>query len=343
MDMGQPTGLCGTSKGYRIDSIHQAFWEIFHAESCAAEPPYTCTPMGLPAGLSASDAFMPALLYALRVDAKSHRQFIDAFATHVSCNLGTEVYDEVNAVLCHHDLRVCEAPPPAICESCGNGVREGTEACDGSDLGAESCEGLGFLGGVLACDSSCMLESSMCEAPETGLDVTGATDPGSDVTGSDTSLGNVTSDGLGSNGGSDGCQCSAGSGRRAGLALVGMGLVALVGARRRRRGGTRAAVLAAVLAGSGMQGCCDQAVATHAASADESSTTSDDGSTESTGVPTLPEWAIGIFSSESDNIRRLLHLHRGAGTARVPVGPHRRRAGLDSPVGTSRRRVHVRR
>ncbi|MCX4246624.1 hypothetical protein [Paraliomyxa miuraensis] len=62
-------------------------------EICAATPPYVCTPMNLPPGLSASDAFMPAFLYALRVDANSFRQFIDAFATQVSCNLGAAVCD----------------------------------------------------------------------------------------------------------------------------------------------------------------------------------------------------------------------------------------------------------
>jgi len=302
MEMGQPTGLCGPSKGYRIDSIHQAFWEIFHAESCEALPPYTCTPMGLPVGLSASDAFMPALLYALRVDAKSFRQFIDAFATHVSCNLGTNVYEEVNAVLCHHDLRACDAPPPAICETCGNGIREGAEACDGSDLGEASCEGPGFGGGVLGCDASCMIDISMCEAAETGVDATGATDPGMDVTGSETSLGDTTSGGAGNNGGSDGCRCSAEPRRRAGLAVAGLGLFGVLGARRRRRSGKAIAALASILAGSSIQGCCDPAVATEVSSAGESSATSDGGSSESTGEPALPEWAIGIFSSESDKV-----------------------------------------
>ena len=310
--MGQPTGLCGTSKGYRIDSLHQAFWEVFHAQSCAATPPYTCTPMALPAGLSASDAFMPALLYGLRVDAKSFRQFIDAFATHVSCNLGADVYEEVNDVLCHHDLRVCDAPPPVICEACDNGVREGGEDCDGSDFGGVSCEGLGFDGGVLACDALCMIDTSMCETTDTGLDETGAsetTDTGAEVTGAETSFGDtMTSTSAGSSDGDDGCGCSAGPDRRADLPVAGLGLLlGFVGARRRRRGHTTIAALAAVLAGLGAQGCCDSMVVTDTSSMGEASTTSEASEGEltestSTGEPALPEWAIGVFSTESDKV-----------------------------------------
>jgi hypothetical protein len=76
----------------------------------------------------------------------------------------------------------------------------------------------------------------------------------------------------------------------------------ILGVRRLRRSGKAIAVLASILAGSSMQGCCDLAVATETSSAGESSTTSDGGSSESTGEPALPEWAIGIFSSESDNV-----------------------------------------
>jgi len=38
---------------------------------------------------------------------------------------------------------------------CGNGVVDGTETCDGTDLAGETCEGLGFEIGVLACTDNC--------------------------------------------------------------------------------------------------------------------------------------------------------------------------------------------
>jgi hypothetical protein len=39
---------------------------------------------------------------------------------------------------------------------CGNGVIEGSEMCDGEDLGALSCAGLGFTHGEVECYPSCM-------------------------------------------------------------------------------------------------------------------------------------------------------------------------------------------
>ncbi|MCX4241231.1 hypothetical protein [Paraliomyxa miuraensis] len=298
-----PTGLCAQSRGYRVDSLHQAFWEIFHGERCAATPPYVCTPMNLPPGLSASDAFMPAFLYALRIDANSVRQFIDAFATHVSCNLGAVVYQEVNEVLCHHDLRACGAPPPATCETCGNGVREDSELCDGNDLGGASCVGLEFSGGLLACDASCMLDTSMCDAAE-GADVTGATDVDNDVTGPGATDGDATGGG-GVNDDGGGCECSTGSNRGADLVPTGLGLLALVGARRRRRR-ARANALVVALTGLAAQACSAPTVRTETEASDEDPSTtgesgSESGSTEAVGGP-LPQWALGDFSSAVDKV-----------------------------------------
>lgn len=38
---------------------------------------------------------------------------------------------------------------------CGNGIREGSEVCDGPDLGGETCQSLGFESGSLSCNSTC--------------------------------------------------------------------------------------------------------------------------------------------------------------------------------------------
>jgi len=46
--------------------------------------------------------------------------------------------------------------------SCGNGVREGEEECDGDDLGGLGCASLGLLGEGLACDDDCRLDDSSC-------------------------------------------------------------------------------------------------------------------------------------------------------------------------------------
>ncbi len=46
--------------------------------------------------------------------------------------------------------------------NCGNGVKETGEDCDGADLGAATCQSLGYAGGVLACTSSCAFDTSSC-------------------------------------------------------------------------------------------------------------------------------------------------------------------------------------
>lgn len=51
--------------------------------------------------------------------------------------------------------------------TCGNGVVEGDEVCDGDDLGGEACEELGmFDGGELACAEDCTFDTSACAAPQ---------------------------------------------------------------------------------------------------------------------------------------------------------------------------------
>jgi len=48
---------------------------------------------------------------------------------------------------------------------CGDGVAEPPEECDGADLGGLTCSGLGYAGGILACNSDCALDDSGCTLP----------------------------------------------------------------------------------------------------------------------------------------------------------------------------------
>jgi peroxiredoxin len=54
--------------------------------------------------------------------------------------------------------------------SCGNGVVEAGEACDGGDLGGATCEGSGFAGGALACTAACAIDTSACVAADADMD-----------------------------------------------------------------------------------------------------------------------------------------------------------------------------
>jgi hypothetical protein len=55
-------------------------------------------------------------------------------------------------------LTGCGTAPP----TCGNGVKDPGEDCDGADLGGATCESLGFTGGTLACSPACTYDTSGC-------------------------------------------------------------------------------------------------------------------------------------------------------------------------------------
>jgi len=45
---------------------------------------------------------------------------------------------------------------------CGNGVKEGGEQCDNTDLGGSDCISLGYNGGTLGCNTDCTFDTSSC-------------------------------------------------------------------------------------------------------------------------------------------------------------------------------------
>ena len=68
--------------------------------------------------------------------------------------------------------------------ACGNGVIDAGEECDSDDLGAQTCEGLGFDGGTLTCTDACVLDTAGCSACGDGeLDPGEACDDGNTMPG----------------------------------------------------------------------------------------------------------------------------------------------------------------
>lgn len=54
---------------------------------------------------------------------------------------------------------------------CGDGMKEGVEECEGTDLGGATCVSEGFAGGTLTCSSECKLNTAACVAPGCGNNI----------------------------------------------------------------------------------------------------------------------------------------------------------------------------
>lgn len=54
----------------------------------------------------------------------------------------------------------------SVTQRCGNDIKEGTEQCDGDDLGQADCISLRYFGGSLSCTSSCRYDASNCTGKE---------------------------------------------------------------------------------------------------------------------------------------------------------------------------------
>ncbi len=67
--------------------------------------------------------------------------------------------------------------------SCGNGVIEGTEECDGGDLGGATCSTFGHSQGTLSCNTDCTYDSSDCHTCGNGAREGGEMCDGTDLAG----------------------------------------------------------------------------------------------------------------------------------------------------------------
>jgi hypothetical protein len=311
--MGAPH-WCDATEGYNTFSILQVWWNWLHGLYC--EPPgpmgVKCAPQTVvwPPGCdqpgAGTDCATPdevaglAFIYALRGNPTSYDQFIDGMAKFVACNYGPAAYGDLNQALCDHQIRACDEPPPMICQECGNGIREGTEQCDGDDLSVDeigyipTCMDFAYEGGTLGCQGTlgaqpCTYDLSQCVMP--GLDDTGTSTEGStsDDSSSSTDItDDATGPGSGDGGGGDGCGCASG---RGGL-LLPMSIVFLLPTRRRSR---RSAMVrpwrTALLALLGAAACADDGVPVETESASTTAVT--------TTSPAATDTQIGSMSETS--------------------------------------------
>lgn len=73
-------------------------------------------------------------------------------------------------------------PGSALCDTCGDGVRDPGEDCDSADFDGETCATNGFDGGTLLC-SGCQLDFNLCTQCGNGLKESGEQCDGTDLGG----------------------------------------------------------------------------------------------------------------------------------------------------------------
>jgi len=77
-----------------------------------------------------------------------------------------------------------DSAEPAVCvmgAGCGNDLIEGTEVCDGTDLGVQDCVSQGFASGTLACADTCdAFDTAGCVLSSNGESCSGASECTSD-------------------------------------------------------------------------------------------------------------------------------------------------------------------
>ncbi|HEX9943028.1 MAG TPA: S8 family serine peptidase [Thermoanaerobaculia bacterium] len=80
---------------------------------------------------------------------------VRAAEVNQDAHLGTPAADAVFSL-------VATVGGTATPQVCGNGLREGSEQCDGFDLGGQTCQSQGFSGGTLSCNGDCTFNISGC-------------------------------------------------------------------------------------------------------------------------------------------------------------------------------------
>ncbi len=86
-------------------------------------------------------------------------------APAVECTSNAHCVDRTDGKTeCNMVKNVCVKPSQQPTAKCGNNKIDGSESCDGADLGNKTCKSWSdnFVGGTLTCDSSCGFDTSGC-------------------------------------------------------------------------------------------------------------------------------------------------------------------------------------
>ena len=68
----------------------------------------------------------------------------------------------MGTLFCGQNCKLDTTNCTGIGNDCGDGIQQGQEECDGDDLDGYDCEMLGYSAGELACDDSCIFDTSNC-------------------------------------------------------------------------------------------------------------------------------------------------------------------------------------
>ena len=96
--------------------------------------------------------------WSTRADERPYADANAALTTISAASLAASVLPDVGTHYRTSDeIALLNEISPTAAAVCGNGVKEGSEVCDGTDFGTDSCVLHGFVGGTLTCDVTCSL------------------------------------------------------------------------------------------------------------------------------------------------------------------------------------------
>jgi hypothetical protein len=82
----------------------------------------------------------------------------------------TDVGFDGGSLACATDCSAYDTSGCTLAAACGNDIVESEELCDGSALGGQSCAGLGYDSGTLACAADCSgYDTSACTSADRGI------------------------------------------------------------------------------------------------------------------------------------------------------------------------------